>query len=116
MPINWFPGPQNATRQAIKDRVKAGLDGDRTAGRAPARLQQQSAAGGADTGRPSLKVLNKQDLADPLITGDWLAHYNAQPHTRAIALDASDRSPARADRGLPRTGPGAATCTSRCGC
>ena len=26
MPINWFPGHMNSTRQAIKDRVKAGLD------------------------------------------------------------------------------------------
>ena len=26
MPIHWFPGHMNSTRQAIKDRVKAGLD------------------------------------------------------------------------------------------
>ena len=47
-------------------------------------------------GRPSLKVLNKQDLADPLQTAAWLAHYNAQPETRAIALDAGEKAPARA--------------------
>jgi ribosome biogenesis GTPase A len=48
------------------------------------------------SGRPTLKVLNKQDMADPERTALWLAHYNAQPLTRAIALDASHTSPAKA--------------------
>ncbi|RTL38603.1 MAG: ribosome biogenesis GTPase YlqF [Burkholderiales bacterium] len=97
MPINWFPGHMNATRQAIKDRVKAGLDVviELLDARLPGSSSNPLLAT-LTTGRPSLKVLNKQDLADPLITGEWLAHYNGQPHTRAIALDASDRSPARA--------------------
>lgn len=97
MPINWFPGHMNATRQAIKDRVKAGLDVviELLDARLPGSSSNPLLAA-LTTGRPSLKVLNKQDLADPLITGEWLAHYNAQPHTLAIALDASDRSPARA--------------------
>jgi len=48
------------------------------------------------TGHKSgLKVLNKQDLADPEVTAQWLAHYNALPDTRAIALDASEKAPAR---------------------
>ena len=45
--------------------------------------------------RPSLKVLNKQDLADPERTVRWLAHYNALPDTRAIGLDASQTTPAQ---------------------
>jgi ribosome biogenesis GTPase A len=40
-------------------------------------------------------VLNKQDLADPARTPQWLAHYNALPDTRAIGLDASQTTPAR---------------------
>ena len=47
-------------------------------------------------GKPALKVLNKQDLADPERTTQWLAHYTAQPGTRAIALDASMAAPAKA--------------------
>ncbi|MGQ3053296.1 MAG: ribosome biogenesis GTPase YlqF [Roseateles sp.] len=97
MPINWFPGHMNSTRQAIKDRVKAGLDV--VIELLDARLPGSSAnplLAALTTGRPSLKVLNKQDLADPPITGDWLDHYNAQPHTRAIGLDAGDKAPARA--------------------
>ena len=87
----------NATRQAIKDRVKAGLDVviELLDARLPGSSSNPLLAS-LTTGRPSLKVLNKQDLADPLITGEWLAHYNAQPHTRAIPLDAGERSPARA--------------------
>jgi ribosome biogenesis GTPase A len=46
-------------------------------------------------GRPSVKVLNKQDLADPAQTARWLAHYNALPATRAIGLDASQTTPAQ---------------------
>jgi ribosome biogenesis GTPase A len=45
--------------------------------------------------KPGLKVLNKQDLADPECTARWLAHYNAQPETRAIGLDAGQTAPAR---------------------
>ena len=97
MPINWFPGHMNSTRQAIKDRVKAGLDVviELLDARLPGSSSNPLLAA-LTTGRPSLKVLNKQDLADAAVTADWLAHYNALPHTRAIALDAGDKSPARA--------------------
>ncbi len=44
---------------------------------------------------PTLKVLNKQDIADPARTALWLDHYNALPGTRAIALDASEVTPAQ---------------------
>jgi ribosome biogenesis GTPase A len=46
-------------------------------------------------GKPALKVLNKQDLADPDRTALWLAHYQARPGTNALALDASETAPAR---------------------
>jgi len=97
MPINWFPGHMNTTRQAIKDRVKAGLDVviELLDARLPGSSSNPMLAA-LTTGRPSLKVLNKQDLADPAQTAAWLDFYNAQPHTRAIALDAGEKAPARA--------------------
>ncbi|WP_457421286.1 ribosome biogenesis GTPase YlqF [Roseateles sp. P5_E7] len=97
MPINWFPGHMNSTRQAIKDRVKAGLDVviELLDARLPGSSSNPLLAA-LTTGRPSLKVLNKQDLADAAQTEAWLAFYNAQPHTRAIPLDAGDKAPARA--------------------
>lgn len=97
MPIHWFPGHMNSTRQAIRDRVKAGLDVviELLDARLPGSSSNPLLAA-LTTGRPSLKVLNKQDLADPAQTAAWLAHYNAQPHTRAIPLDAGEKAPARA--------------------
>ena len=41
-------------------------------------------------GKPKLKILNKQDLADPERTKVWLEHYNSRQDTRAIALDSSE--------------------------
>jgi len=36
--------------------------------------------------RPSLKILNKADLADPKVTQEWLQLYNQQQNVRAVAL------------------------------
>jgi ribosome biogenesis GTPase A len=38
--------------------------------------------------RAALKILNKSDTADPELTKLWLAHYNAQPGVKAVALSA----------------------------
>lgn len=46
--------------------------------------------------RPGLKLLNKQDLANPTQTAAWLAHYCSQPGTHALALDASVAAQVRA--------------------
>ncbi len=96
MSIQWFPGHMHLTRKAIGERVK---EIDVVIEMLDARLPGSSAnplMAELTSGRPTLKVLNKQDMADPARTALWLAHYNAQPHTRAIALDASDTAPARA--------------------
>jgi ribosome biogenesis GTPase A len=84
------------TRKAIGERVK---EIDVVIEMLDARLPGSSAnplMAELTSGRPTLKVLNKQDMADPVRTQLWLDHYNAQPNTRAIALDASDTAPARA--------------------
>jgi ribosome biogenesis GTPase A len=96
MTIQWFPGHMHLTRKAIAERVK---DIDVVIEMLDARLPGSSANPLLSelTGhKPTLKVLNKQDMADPVRTPLWLAHYNAQPKTRAIALDASVTAPARA--------------------
>ena len=36
--------------------------------------------------RPCLKILNKADLADPVVTKAWLAYYNKQKDVKAVAL------------------------------
>lgn len=96
MAIQWFPGHMHLTQKAITERVK---EIDVVIELLDARLPGSSAnpmLAALTAGRPALKVLNKQDLADPGRTARWLAHYNALPATRAIALDASQTAPAQA--------------------
>ena len=96
MAIQWFPGHMHLTKKAIGDRIK---NIDVVIELLDARLPGSSAnpmLAELTQGRPMLKVLNKQDLADPARTAQWLAHYNAQPGTRAIGLDASVSAPAKA--------------------
>ncbi len=96
MAIQWFPGHMHLTRKAIAERIK---DIDVVIELLDARLPGSSAnpmLAEMTAHKPSLKVLNKQDLADPERTMQWLAHYNALPEVRAIGLDASMTTPARA--------------------
>jgi ribosome biogenesis GTPase A len=93
MAIQWFPGHMHLTRKAIAERVK---DTDVVIELLDARLPASSAnpmLAELTASRPTLKVLNKQDLADPARTTQWLAHYNTQPATRALGLDASQTTP-----------------------
>ena len=95
MPIQWFPGHMNSTKKAIVERLP---DIDVVMELLDARLPGSSAnpmLAELTRGKPALKLLNKQDLADPDITALWLAHYQAQPGTRALGLDASMTAPAR---------------------
>jgi ribosome biogenesis GTPase A len=96
MAIQWFPGHMNSTKKAIVDRLP---DIDVVIELLDARLPGSSSnplLAELTAGKPALKVLNKQDLADPELTAAWLAHFNALPGTRALALDASVAAPARA--------------------
>ena len=96
MAVQWFPGHMYATQKAIAERLKSI---DVVIELLDARLPGSSAnpmLARLIGPKPTLKILNKQDLADPAQTQAWLAHYQSQPHTRAIGLDASVAGPARA--------------------
>ncbi|MEN9631211.1 MAG: hypothetical protein RJA10_4439 [Pseudomonadota bacterium] len=95
MPIQWFPGHMHSTQKAIAQRLP---DIDVVIELLDARLPGSSLnplLASLTLGKPALKVLNKQDLADPDRTAAWLAHFNARPDTRALGLDASVPGPAR---------------------
>lgn len=95
MAIQWFPGHMHLTKKAIAERIK---DIDVVIEVLDARLPGSSANPllAELTGhKPTLKVLNKQDVADPLRTPEWVDWYNAQQGTRAMGLDASEAAPAR---------------------
>ena len=84
------------TRKAIGERIK---DIDVVIEMLDARLPGSSAnpmLGDITHSKPTLKVLNKQDLADPERTALWLDHYNAIDGVRALPLEASMTTPARA--------------------
>ncbi len=95
MAIQWFPGHMHSTQKAIAERMKECdvvielLDARLPGSSANPMLAELTAA------RPRLKLLNKQDLADPQRTSEWLADYNAQGDTRAIAWEASLGAPAQ---------------------
>lgn len=93
MPVQWFPGHMNATKKAIIERVKAI---DVVIEMLDARLPGSSGnplLAELTRGKPALKVLNKQDLADPERTALWIEHFNAQAATQAVALDGRAGAP-----------------------
>lgn len=95
MSIQWFPGHMHSTRKAMAERMP---EIDVVIELLDARLPGSSGnplLAELTRGKPALKVLNKQDLADPRQTSLWLAHYQAQAGTQALALDASATAPAR---------------------
>jgi ribosome biogenesis GTPase A len=89
--INWFPGHMHKARKEIAqvmdevDVVIEVLD---------ARLPRSSENPLVDTLRrdkPVIKLLNKQDLADPALTAEWLAWFNTQEGVTAMALDTAQK-------------------------
>ena len=95
MAVQWFPGHMHLTQKAIAERIR---HTDVVIEMVDARLPGSSAnplLASLTAKRPCLRVLNKQDLADPERTALWLAHYNAREGSRAIALDTTDGHAAR---------------------
>lgn len=90
--INWFPGHMHKARKEIAqvmdevDVVIEVLD---------ARLPMSSENPLVDQlrkGKPVLKLLNKQDLADPVRTREWLEYFNAREDITAVALDTQQKA------------------------
>ena len=79
MAIQWFPGHMHVTRKAIAERIKLGIDV--VIELLDARMPGASAnplLASLTAGKPALKLLNKQDLADAKRTVQWLDHYTLQ--------------------------------------
>lgn len=94
MAIQWFPGHMNKAKKELQERL-GGIDVviEMLDARLPASSANPMIAQLARR-KPSIKVLNKQDLADPAVTRQWLDWYR-KPGTIAIGLDASEKSPAQ---------------------
>jgi len=90
MSINWFPGHMAIAVDKIKKAMK---DHDAVIEILDARCPLASSNPLVESlrnarQRPCLKVLNKADAADPAVTPQWLAYFNAQKNVQAIALSA----------------------------
>ncbi len=95
MAIQWFPGHMHVTKKALVKRLP---DIDVVIELLDARLPGSSSnplLAELTAGKPTLKLLNKADLADPDCTALWLAHFQAQPGRQALALAATAPAPAR---------------------
>lgn len=92
MAIQWFPGHMNKAKKAIAERLKnVDMVIEMLDARLPASSQNPLLAQ-LSKGKPKLKILNKQDLADPERTALWLDFFNKKEDTRAISLDSSEKS------------------------
>ncbi len=86
MSINWFPGHMSRAIKDIKDilpKVDVIIEV------LDARIPYSSSNPVIEQFRgqkPAIKVLSKSDLADPLVTEQWLACFRSQADTRAIAV------------------------------
>ena len=96
MSIQWFPGHMNsARREAAKtmetiDVIVEVLDArmpEASSNPLITELRQHRQ-------RPCLKVLNKADLADSVVTQAWLNRYNLEPGVNAVALCCNHKSQA----------------------
>ncbi len=91
MHINWFPGHMNKARNEIAevmnevDVVIEVLDS-----RLPMSSQNPMIKD-LRNDTPVLKLLNKQDLADPQFTQEWVEYFNSQDNIKAIAIDINQK-------------------------
>lgn len=88
MTIEWFPGHMLTARKQAAEALRKN---DVVIEVLDARVPYSSCnplveALRRDAQRPALKVLNKADLADPVLTQHWLHFYNQQPDVRAVAI------------------------------
>ena len=86
MSINWFPGHMNKAIREIREILpKVDLVIEVLDARLPYSSSNPVIAKFCSD-KPSLKLLTKSDLADPIITEQWLAYFRQQSQTQALAI------------------------------
>lgn len=94
MAIQWFPGHMHAARKQVAETMaKVDLVIEIVDARLPwsssnpmiesLRLARQ---------RPALKILNKQDLADPVLNKVWLDWFKSQPGVDAVLMGEDNKT------------------------
>ena len=92
MQIQWFPGHMHKARVQMKETIpRVDLVIEVLDARIPFSSENpmlEELRGG----KPCLKILNKADLADPVMTKTWLAFLEQKKDTKARATTTEDRS------------------------
>lgn len=108
MPINWFPGHMNKTRQQLAelmpqcDVVVELLDARLPASSSNPLLDElrRDVQGKGENGRPGdlpcVTVFNKHDLADPSVTREWREVFERERGVKTLALSVTQ--PGEADQ------------------
>ena len=86
--IQWFPGHMHAARKKAAETMKTT---DLVIEVLDARIPKASCNPMVEELRlfrqkPSLRILNKSDLADPGVTKEWITFFEKQNQTRAVAI------------------------------
>ncbi|MBN1833941.1 MAG: ribosome biogenesis GTPase YlqF [Deltaproteobacteria bacterium] len=90
MKINWYPGHMKRARRRIADmlpRIDVVIEV------LDARLPMSSAnpiLRELNRHKPCIKVLNKDDLADPEVTQEWVGYFEKEDGIRALPLEAKE--------------------------
>jgi ribosome biogenesis GTPase A len=90
MAISWYPGHMvTARKEAAVAMRRTDLVIEVLDARAPlASCNPMLETLRKELDRPALKLLNKNDVADPEQTRAWISYYNSKPGVKAIALSA----------------------------
>ncbi len=105
MAIQWFPGHMTSARKKAEETMEFT---DVVIEVLDARIPEASHNPMIEDlrlyrQRPSLKILNKADLADPAATQAWLNHFNRQDGVKAVALSCKKPGDAKKIPGLCRS-------------
>ena len=95
MTINWFPGHMHKARKEITAILpKVDFLIELVDARIPYSSGNPLIAELRDQ-KPLLKLLNKSDLADPVVTQTWIDYFEAENGVKAIPFDARNAQHAR---------------------
>ena len=96
MAINWYPGHMHKTRKQITESLN---QTDVIIELLDARIPSSSRNPLIDElakDRNRIIIINKSDLADPVITKKWTSYFNTQPGITAISMSSTtDKNPGK---------------------
>jgi ribosome biogenesis GTPase A len=95
MAVNWFPGHMHKARKKIKEVIpQIDLVIEVMDARLPYSSENPLVEELRD-GRRCIKILNKSDLADPVVTQAWQDYFEQETGVRVLTMTATQRGQSR---------------------